>query len=114
MTAAKGIAEIITVPGIVNVDFEDVKTVIKDSGIALMGTGYAEGENRAIESLESAIHSPLLSEIAITGAQNVLLYISYGSDELTIKEFKEMTSYLQNETGGANVIWGNSHNPELR
>lgn len=78
-----------------------------------MGTGYAEGENRAIESLESAIHSPLLSEIAITGAQNVLLYISYGSDELTIKEFKEMTSYLQNETGGANVIWGNSHNPEL-
>ena len=113
LTAAKGIAEIITVPGIVNVDFEDVKTVIKDSGIALMGTGYAEGENRAIESLESAIHSPLLSEIAITGAQNVLLYISYGSDELTIKEFKEMTSYLQNETGGANVIWGNSHNPEL-
>ena len=113
LTAAKGIAEIITVPGVVNVDFEDVKTVMKDSGIALMGTGYAEGENRAIKSLETAIHSPLLSEISITGAQNVLLYISYGSDELTIREFNEMTSYLKNETGGANVIWGNSFNPEL-
>jgi cell division protein FtsZ len=113
LTAAKGIAEIITIPGVVNVDFEDVKTVMKDSGIALMGTGYAEGENRAIKSLETAIHSPLLSEISITGAQNVLLYISYGSNELTIREFNEMTSYLKNETGGANVIWGNSYNPEL-
>jgi len=79
-TAAKGIAEIITVAGYINVDFEDVKTVMKDSGVALMGTGVANGQTRAQQAVEEALSSPLLDNNDIEGAQNLLLYISSGKE----------------------------------
>lgn len=107
-TAAKGIAEIITVPGYINVDFEDVKTVMRDSGVAIMGTGVAEGPNRARTAVESALNSPLLNDNNIKGASNILLYISSGKDEISMDEVSEITEYVQTESGNsAEIIWGN-------
>ncbi len=107
-TAAKGIAEIITVTGYVNVDFEDVKTVMRNSGKAIMGTGRASGENRAEEAIQLAINSPLLNDNNIEGAKNILIYITSGSDEVSLDEVVEITEYAQNICGsGADVIWGN-------
>jgi cell division protein FtsZ len=113
-TAAKGIAEIITVPGYVNVDFEDVKTVMKDSGVAIMGIGIAEGENRALKAAEQALNSPLLNDNQIKGAKNILLYITSGADEIAMDELAEITDYIQEEAGlGSNIIWGNSTDDSL-
>jgi len=113
-TAAKGIAEIITVPGYINVDFEDVKTVMKDSGVAIMGTGVAEGPNRARAAVESALNSPLLNDNNIKGASNILLYISSGSDEISMDEVSEITEYIQTESGNsAEIIWGNGTEDSL-
>jgi cell division protein FtsZ len=108
-TAAKGIAEIITVPGYVNVDFEDVKTVMKNSGLAIMGIGVAEGENRALKAAEIALNSPLLNDNQIKGAQNILVYITSGTDEIDLDELVTITDYIQEEAGKqSNIIWGNS------
>lgn len=105
--AARGIAEIITVTGYVNVDFEDVKTVMKDSGVAIMGTGSANGENRALEAVETALSSPLLNDNHIEGASNILLYISTGNEEIEMDEVAEITDYIQEEAGlTAEIIWG--------
>ncbi|MFN8240375.1 MAG: cell division protein FtsZ [Bacteroidales bacterium] len=95
-TAVKGIAEIITVTGYINVDFADVETVMKDSGVALMGMGTASGENRAIKAIENALASPLLNSNDITGARSILINISTGSGEyeLTMDELGEITDYL--------------------
>jgi len=95
-TAVKGIAEIITVTGYINVDFADVETVMKDSGVALMGMGAASGENRAIQAIENALASPLLNSNDITGAKSILINISTGSGEyeLTMDELGEITDYL--------------------
>jgi cell division protein FtsZ len=95
-TAVKGIAEIITVTGYINVDFADVETVMKDSGVALMGTGIASGENRAVRAIENALNSPLLNSNNITGAKSILINISTGSGEheLTMDELGELTDYL--------------------
>ena len=113
-TAAKGIAEIITVTGYVNVDFEDVKTVMKDSGKAIMGTGRARGENRAEEAIKMAINSPLLNDSNIEGAKNVLLYITSGNDEVSLDEVVEITEYVQNICGNcSDVIWGNGVDESL-
>jgi cell division protein FtsZ len=113
-TAAKGIAEIITVPGYINVDFEDVKTVMKDSGVAIMGTGVAEGEDRAHKAIEEALASPLLNDSNIKGANNILLYINSGKEEITMDEVSEITDYIQNEAGhNAEIIWGNSSDESL-
>ncbi len=113
-TAAKGIAEIITVPGYVNVDFEDVKTVMKNSGVAIMGTGMAEGENRAITSVEMALSSPLLNDSQIIGARNILLYIASGNDEISMDEVSDITDYIQREAGStAEIIWGNGYDESL-
>jgi len=113
-TAAKGIAEIITVTGYVNVDFEDVKTVMKDSGRAIMGTGKASGENRAQEAIKLAINSPLLNDSNIEGAKNVLLYITSGTDEVSLDEVVEMTEYTQSICGNSSdVIWGNGVDESL-
>ena len=113
-TAAKGIAEIITVTGYVNVDFEDVKTVMKDSGKAIMGTGRASGENRAEEAIKLAINSPLLNDSDIEGAKNILLYITSGSDEVSLDEVVEITEYVQNTCGNcSDVIWGNGVDESL-
>lgn len=105
--AAKGIAEIITVKGYINVDFEDVKTVMRNSGKAIMGSGRATGENRAIKAAEIALSSPLLNDNDINGAKNMLLYIASGHDEITMDEVTEITDFIQESAGlEADIIWG--------
>ncbi len=113
-TGAKGIAEIITVPGYINVDFADVSTVMKDSGVAMMGTGEAEGEDRATRAVEMALNSPLLEDKEIRGAKNILFNITSGNIEVTMDEIGLITEYIQEEAGyGTDVIWGNCVNPDL-
>lgn len=112
--AARGIAEIITHVGYINVDFEDVKTVMKNSGVAIMGTGVAAGENRASEAVEGALNSPLLNDNQITGASNVLLYIAYGDEGVRLDEVTEITDYIQKEAGSsADIIWGSGTDEKL-
>jgi len=108
-SAAKGIAEIITVDGYVNVDFADVKTVLHRSGKAVMGNGQASGENRAIEAVRMALSSPLLSENDISGARNIGINLSSGLDDpIRLDEIGEVNDYVQTEAGaGTDVIWGN-------
>lgn len=108
LTAAKGIAEIITESAYVNRDFQDVNTVMEHSGTALMGTGSGTGENRAHEAIEAATTSELLDDSDISGAKNVLLYFSYSSEhELTMDEMSEITDYVLDKTNGtADIIWG--------
>ncbi|PHN05218.1 cell division protein FtsZ [Flavilitoribacter nigricans] len=113
-TAAKGIAEIITVPGYVNVDFEDVNTVMRDSGVAIMGTASAEGEDRARRAVDEALHSPLLEDNDIRGAQHILLNITSGTREVTMDEIFEITEFVQEEAGyGTDLIWGNCFDETL-
>jgi cell division protein FtsZ len=113
-TAARGIAEIITIPGYVNVDFEDVKTVMKNSGKAIMGSAVAEGEDRALKAVEGALSSPLLDDNNIKGADNILLYITSGSQEISMDEVSEITDYIQNEAGQtAEILWGNGTDEKL-
>ena len=113
-TAAKGIAEIITVTGYVNVDFQDVNTIMRDSGKAIMGSGYAEGEGRALRAVEEAVHSPLLDDSDIKGAKNILIYITSGNDEVSLDEVMEITEYVQDATGNCSeVIWGNGEDTSL-
>ena len=113
-TAAKGIAEIITVPGYVNVDFEDVNTVMRDSGVAIMGTASAEGEERAKRAVDEALHSPLLEDNDIRGAQHILLNITSGTKEVTMDEIFEITEFVQEEAGyGTDLIWGNCYDESL-
>ncbi len=113
-TAAKGIAEIITVAGYVNVDFEDVNTVMRGSGVAIMGTSTAEGEDRAKEAVDKALNSPLLEENNIKGAQHILLNITSGTREVTMDEIFEITEFVQEEAGyGTDLIWGNCFDESL-
>ncbi len=114
-TAAKGIAEIITVPGYVNVDFEDVKTVMKDSGAAVMGSAKTTGESRARRAAEEAINSPLLNNQNIEGAEKILLSIISGDQaELQMDELTEITDFMQEIAGDdAEVIFGHGVDPEL-
>jgi cell division protein FtsZ len=104
--ATRGIADIITIPGIINVDFADVRSVMNSSGEALMGAGIANGENRAIEAAQKAISSPLLDGISIKGAKNILLNVT-GSDDLTMQEIDEGNQIIYDAAGEeANVIFG--------
>ncbi len=114
-TASKGIAEIITVPGYVNVDFEDVKTVMKNSGAAVMGSAQTQGENRAQKAAEAAISSPLLNNRDILGADKILLSIISGEEaELQMDELTEITEYIQEKSGdNAEVIFGHGVDPDL-
>ncbi len=107
--AAKGIAEIITYPGYINVDFEDVKTVMRNSGVALMGSASAEGENRAMDAVQGALASPLLNDNQILGAKNILLNISFGSNEVLMDEIDIISNFIQEQAGlNADVIFGTS------
>ena len=107
-TAAKGIAEIITVPGYINVDFEDVNTVMRTSGVAIMGIALAEGEGRAKKAVDQALNSPLLEDNDIRGATHILLNIASGSKEVTMDEIYEITEFVQGEAGtDTDLIWGN-------
>lgn len=113
-TAAKGIAEIITVPGYVNVDFEDVNTVMRGSGVAIMGTSISEGDERAKRAVDEALNSPLLEENDIRGAQHILLNITSGTKEVTMDEIFEITEFVQEEAGyGTDLIWGNCYDESL-
>ncbi|MBT7276361.1 cell division protein FtsZ [Bacteroidia bacterium] len=98
-TAAKGIAEIITIAGSINVDFEDVKTAMTDSGVSIMGMGTSEGEDRALRAVSQALNSPLLDDNKIQGANDLLVNISYGDEEATMDEYAAINEYLQSETG---------------
>ena len=108
LTAAKGIAEIITVDAYVNIDFQDVNTVMEQSGTALMGVGVGKGENRALDAIAEATTSVLLNDNDIRGAKNVLIYYSYNPEhELTMTELDEISDYVDQKTdGSADVIWG--------
>ncbi|WP_306640357.1 cell division protein FtsZ [Sanyastnella coralliicola] len=106
-TAAKGIAEVITLTGQINVDMNDVNTVMRDSGVAIMGSGRASGDGRAMFAVEQALESPLLNDNDITGANFVLLNITHGSEEVLMDEISEITDYIQDRAGStAEVIWG--------
>ncbi|PVH24038.1 cell division protein FtsZ [Sphingobacterium corticibacter] len=107
-TAAKGIAEIITIPGYVNVDFKDVRTVMNDSGVAIMGNAVANGDERALQAVTGALASPLLKDNEIEGARYILLNITSGSKEVTMDEVSIITDYIQEKAGlSADLIWGN-------
>ena len=104
--ATRGISEVITVPGLINVDFADIRTIMREMGDALMGTGYANGENRAVEAANAAISSPLLEGVSIAGAQGILVNITGGKD-LSLVEVDEATSIIHEAAGDdANVILG--------
>ena len=113
-TAAKGIAEIITVTGYINVDFEDVKTAVQNSGVAIMGSAIAEGDNRAVKAVEQALSSPLLNDNNIKGARYILMNIASGSKEVTMDEIGDITDYIQDQAGlTADIVWGNCHDEGL-
>ncbi len=113
-TAAKGIAEIITTSGHINVDFADVRTAMFNSGIALMGTGRGTGPERASLAVEQAINSPLLNNNSIRGAKNVLVNVLMGANELTLEEFASITQRVIEETGSdLNVKSGMGYSPAL-
>jgi cell division protein FtsZ len=104
--AVKGIADLITIPGLVNVDFADVRTIMEEKGLALMGTGTASGENRAIEAAQKAINSPLLEDVSIKGAKGVLMNITASSD-MTLEEVEAASSLIHEEVADdAHIIWG--------
>ena len=106
-TAARGIAEVITHHYMQNIDLRDAKTVLSNSGTAIMGSSTSSGQNRAQEAITSALDSPLLNDNKITGAKNVLLLIVSGAQEITIDEIGEINDHIQAEAGyGANIIMG--------
>jgi cell division protein FtsZ len=113
-TAAKGIAEIITVTGYINVDFEDVKTAVQSSGVAIMGSAISEGENRATKAVEAALASPLLNDNNIKGARYILMNVASGSKEVTMDEIGDITDFIQEQAGlTADIIWGNCYDEHL-
>jgi cell division protein FtsZ len=113
-TAAKGIAEIITVHGYINVDFADVETVMTKSGVAIMGSASATGEGRALKAIQNALSSPLLNNNDITGAKSILLNITSGVQEISMDEVGEITDFVhQSADRNALIIWGTSQDERL-
>lgn len=113
-TAAKGIADIITTTLQINTDINDVKTVMKESGVAIMGSAMASGEQRSLRAVEQAMTSPLLNDSNIKGARYVLVNVTCGEDEITMDEFGEITDYIQDAAGmSAEVIKGYGVDPSL-
>ena len=113
LKATKGIADLVTVPGLVNVDFADVKSIMASRGNALMGTGRATGENRAVEAASAAVSSPLLEDVSIHGAEGVLLNITGGRD-LSLHEVNEASKVVTEAAGeDANIIFGAVIDPAL-
>ncbi len=113
-TAAKGISELITITGRMNVDFADVRNAMTDSGSALMGIGEANGQNRAIEAINSALESPLLNDANVNGAQHVLANITYGRREFMMDEFDQIMTYIEDAVGqDANIKIGDCYDESL-
>src|SRR5437762_4775436 len=112
--AVQGISDLITVPGEINLDFADVKTIMHGMGMALMGTGVSTGEHRAVEAAQRAISSPLLEEASIEGAKGVLINITGGSD-MTLFEVHEAASIIQEAADEeANIIFGTVIDPKMK
>jgi cell division protein FtsZ len=113
--AAKGIAELVTLPGQVNVDFADVQTIMTGGGITVMGSASASGENRARKAVESALNSPLLNNNDITGARRILLNITSGTgeNEVTMDELMEITDFVTRSAKNASMIWGTGNDDAL-
>jgi cell division protein FtsZ len=113
LKATKGISDLVTVPGLVNLDFADVKAVMSNRGNALMGTGRASGPNRSVEAAQMAVSSPLLEDLSIAGAEGVLVNITGGRD-LTLHEVNEASNVVVNAAGDeANVIFGAVIDPNM-
>jgi cell division protein FtsZ len=117
-TAAKSIAEIITVHGIINLDFNDVKTVLKDGGVAIMSTGYGEGEGRVKKAIDDALNSPLLSDNDIYNSKRILLSIACSDDKnssqvLSIDEMNDVNRFMENFRDGYELKWGIAVDPDL-
>lgn len=113
-TAVKGVAEIITVHGNVNIDYTDVHTVMHQSEVFIMGTGFASGEGRAMDAVNEALESPLLDSNDIYGTKNILLNIISGKEEIRIGEIGEIIETLQEKAGQeADIIWGNGYDERL-
>ena len=111
--SVKGITDLIMMPGVVNLDFADVRTTMSKAGMALMGIGIASGENRAVEAAEKAISHPLLEDVPITGARGVLMNITATSD-MEFEEVAEASEYIHNEVGeDAEIFWGTSVDDSL-
>ncbi|MDD5674819.1 MAG: cell division protein FtsZ [Chitinivibrionales bacterium] len=113
--ATKGISDLITVHGLVNLDFADVKTIMKGMGDALMGTGYAEGENRAVIAADNAIHSPLLDDVSIVGAKGILINIT-GGEDMTLYDVNDATQTIYDAVGEdteTNIIFGAVTDPTM-
>lgn len=112
--ATKGISDLITVPGLINCDFADVRTVMLEMGDALMGTGYGEGDDKAIDAARQAISSPLLQEIHIAGAKGVLINVT-GGEDMTLFDVNTATSLVYEEAGAdANIIFGAVIDPSMQ
>lgn len=116
--AAKSIAEIITVHGLINLDFNDVKTVLKDGGVAIMSTGYGEGEGRVKQAIEDALNSPLLNDNDIYNSKKILLSINFCSDKgqsggLTMEEMNDVNDFMNKFGDGFELKWGIALDPEL-
>ena len=116
--AAKSIAEIITVDGIMNLDFNDVKTVLKDGGVAIMSTGYGEGEGRVKQAIEDALNSPLLNDNDVYKSKKILLSINFNSDDkdnpgLTMEEMGDVTEFMNHFSADFELKWGLAIDPEL-
>jgi cell division protein FtsZ len=111
--SVKGITDLIMIPGLINLDFADVKTIMSKAGMAIMGIGIASGENRALEAAERAISHPLLEDISISGAKGVLMNITSNAD-LTMEEMTEASDRIYNEVGeDADIIWGTAVDDNL-
>ena len=112
-SGVRGITDLMVVPGLINLDFNDVRTVMDEMGKAMMGTGEATGERRAIEAAESAISNPLLDDVSLKGARGVLINITGGSD-LTLFEVDEAASLIRGQVDeDANIIVGSALDPDL-
>ncbi len=112
--AVQGISDLITVRGLVNVDFADVRTIMSDRGMALMGTGHASGPSRAMEAAEMAISSPLLEDVSIEGATGILINVTGGVD-MTLNEINEAMSLIESASHeDANIIFGNVIEEDMR
>lgn len=111
--AVRGISDLIITPGLINLDFADVRTVMGEMGVALMGTGEASGDDRALQAATRAINNPLLEDITIDGARGVLVNIT-ASDEITIDEVSEASTFIQEAAHeDANIIWGTVIDPSM-
>jgi cell division protein FtsZ len=111
--ATKGISDLITIPGLINCDFADVRTVMQEMGDALMGTGYAEGDDKAVNAAREAISSPLLEDVSISGAKGVLINVT-GGEDMTLFDVNSATSLIYEEAGSeANIIFGAVIDPSM-